>query len=127
MSVAMKRAGVVVRRLDVVSLVPHILGLTREVALVGIGGGESILAGVVEKPADVGVVKAAHSRTVRIAVAIGEPVVVDVMPRPPERSLLHRRGADERPHEAHGAIHLERTVREIAMKCERQADRAEEM
>ena len=49
------------------------------------------------------------------------------MAGPPERPLLHRRGADERPDEARDAVHLERAVREVAVERERQADRAQEV
>jgi hypothetical protein len=69
----------------------------------------------------------ADHRAVRIAVAIGELVVVDVVPGPPQRPLLHRRGADERPREPRGAVHLERAVREVAVERQREADRAHEV
>ena len=87
-----------------------------------VGRLELVVLGVVEEPADVGVVEAADHRAVRIAVAIGELVMVDVMAGPPERPLLHRRGADERPDEPGDAVHLERAVREVAVEDQRQPD-----
>ena len=73
------------------------------------------------------VVEPAHLRAVRIAVTIGVFVVVDVMPGPPERPLLHRRRAGQRPGEAGNAIHLEGAVGVVAMEGERQADGAQEV
>ena len=63
----------------------------------------------------------------RIAVPIGELVMVHMMTGPPERSLLHRRGGDEGPDESRGAVHFEGAVGEVAMKQQRQADRPQEM
>ena len=85
----------------------------------------AIVFGVVQEPADVRVVHAADHRAVRIAVAIGELVMVHVMAGPPQRPLLHRRRADERPHEARDAVHLERAVREVAVERQRQTDGAQ--
>jgi hypothetical protein len=59
---------------------------------------------------------------VRIAVAIGVLVVVDVVPCPPQRALLHRRRRDDRPEQPRAAVHLERPVRVVAVKGQRQAD-----
>ena len=90
-------------------------------------GLDAIVLGVVQEPADVRVIDAADHRAVRIAVAVGEPVVVDVMPRPPQRPLLHRGGRDEGPYEARRAVHLERAVRQVAVEDQRQADGAQEV
>ena len=73
------------------------------------------------------VVEAAHRRTVRVAVAIGEAVVVHMMAGPPEWPLLHRGRAHQRPQEARAAVHLERTVRVVAMEREREADGAKKV
>ena len=73
------------------------------------------------------VVEAGDHRAVWIALAIGVLVVVDVMARPPERPLLHRGRADERPHEPCGPVHPERAVRKVAVKHQRQSQRADEM
>ncbi len=85
------------------------------------------MACIVEKPADMGVVEAAHQRAVGIAFAIGVLVMIDVMACPPERAFLHRRRAEKRPQEPHAAVHLKRAMCQIAMEDERQADRAEKM
>jgi hypothetical protein len=73
------------------------------------------------------IVEAADHRAVRIAVAIRVAVVAHVVPSPPQRTLLHRRRPDKGPDEARDAIHLEGTMREIAMERQRQADGAHEM
>ena len=95
--------------------------------MTGLVASTLVVLRVVEEPADVRVVDAADHRAVRIAVAVGELVMVDVMAGPPERPLLHRGGADERPDEARDAVHLERAVREVAVEDQRQADGAHEM
>ncbi len=99
----------------------------REVADHRVGRLERVVLRVVQEPADVRVVDAADHRAVRIAVAIGEAMMVHVMARPPQRSLLHRGRADERPHETGHPVHLERAMREVAVERQREADRAQEV
>ncbi len=82
---------------------------------------------VVEEPADVRVIETADHRAVRVAIAIGEAMMVDVVAGPPQRALLHGGGSDERPDEPGDAIHLKCAVREVAMKCEGEADSANEV
>ena len=115
------------RRREVVLVEPRDLGHGAEITHDGIGRLDAVVPRVVQEPADVRVVEAADRGAVRIAVAVGEPVMVHVVARPPERPLLHRGRADEGQDEARGAIHLKRAVREIAVERERQADRAHEM
>ena len=121
------RDGQQQRRDEVVGSSQTISGAFEKSRMTGLVGSSTIVLGVVQEPADVGVVEAADHRAVRIAFAIGEAVMVHVMAGPPERPLLHRRGADERPDEAGAAVHLERAVREVAMERQRQADRPQEM
>jgi hypothetical protein len=53
--------------------------------------------------------------------------MIHVVTGPPQRSLLHRRRTDERPHEPRAAVHLEGAMREVPVKGQRQADRAEKV
>jgi hypothetical protein len=63
----------------------------------------------------------------RIAVAIGKAVVVDVVTRPPDRPLLHGGRGDHGPEKPRRTVHLEGPVREIAVERERQANGAQEV
>ena len=82
---------------------------------------------VVQEPAEVRVIEAADARAVRIAIAIGVLVMVDVMAGPPERALLHGGDTDRRPEQAGRPVHLERAVRVVAVIRERQSHAAQEM
>ena len=109
------------RRKEVVLVEEAYFGILREVPHDRVGRVD-LLVFIVQEPPDVRVVEPAHLRAVRVAVAVRELVVIDVVTRPPERPLLHRGHAEERPAKPRDAVHLEGAVRVIAMKRERQSD-----
>ena len=115
------------RRREVVAVEPRDFRTPPKSRITALLGFDAVVARVVQEPADVRVVEPADRRAVRIAFAVGEPVMVHVMAGPPERPLLHRGRADQGPDESRDAIHLKRAVREVAVERERQADRAREM
>src|SRR5262249_33790143 len=106
---------------------PGGFGRAREVAHDGVGGLERVVARVVQETADGRGVDAADGWAVRMALASRGLVVANGVPRPPQRSFLHRRGPDQRPDEARAAVHLERSMGEVAMERERQADGPKKM
>ena len=54
-------------------------------------------------------------------------MVVAVVLGPPERALLHGGRSGERPEETRHAVHLERTVREVPVERQGEADGSQEM
>ena len=66
-------------------------------------------------------------RAVGVALAVGEPVVGEVVAGPPQRALLHRGGAEERPREPCPAVHLARAVRQMAVERDGQTEGAREV
>ncbi len=86
-------------------------GYAREVAdLVAVG----LVVLVAEDPADVTPPEPALGG-VDVALGVGEPVMVAMMRRPPERALLRRHRAAEREHELRQARESVRLVREVTV------------
>lgn len=74
-----------------------------------------VVVATIEEPADVSMPEALLDRRVRVIRSVGVLVVSPVPARPPERSVLHRRCAQQREEELKWPAGLVRAVREVTV------------
>ena len=91
----------------------------------GVPGRRYVLVG--ENPSQVRPPETGGVRRVRIVRRVREAVMLAVMRRPPQRSLLERTTAEEGDEELHHSPHFVRAVSEITVIAGRDAEHAHEV